>query len=406
MQIFNSLGSNYSLKFSLFALKQLLFSTESSLDELNSFLENKFLGKAFLFFKGRDAIEFVLKSYGIKKGDQVLTQAFSCFAVEEAISRTGAEPVFVDLEENSVNFSLKTIKIAYSKVSNVKAVLVQHLLGASVDVKPIKKWCKENNLILIEDLAQSFGANYPSGGQLGSLADCIVLSFGRDKIVDGVSGGAAILKSEISESLFVGLQKRAVSSYIIVKDMCYPIITWFIRSFYSVGIGKIIHFFARKTQFLGTPTFSPTSSFSKLPKQYASLILRQLSSVENEHNHRRQIANYYSKSFQDIKKNIKIITNDNDIKFGSNLRFSFSINSPQKLINFLSEHNIYLADRWYRAPVDCGSLDCQTSYKKGSSQRAESLSASIINLPTHHYINIDKASFIVKVIKKYITELN
>jgi dTDP-4-amino-4,6-dideoxygalactose transaminase len=60
-----------------------------------------------------------------------------------------------------------------------------------------------------------------------------------------------------------------------------------------------------------------------------------------------------------------------------------------------------LTDRWYRDPVDCGRLQCETHYQTGSCPNAEKMSDTIINLPTHAKITVADAEKIIIVIKKY-----
>ena len=115
--IFNSLGSNYSWNFVRLALKNIFFCDKSAQARLISRLNEKFHGQTFLFYKGRDAIEFSLRAYGIGSipEDTVLTQAFSCHAIEEAIIKAGAKPFFVDLKDGQLNPSLDTVQYAFRR---------------------------------------------------------------------------------------------------------------------------------------------------------------------------------------------------------------------------------------------------------------------------------------------------
>src|SRR5258708_9097790 len=95
---------------------------------------------AFLFYKGRDAIEFALRVLEIGKEDVVLTQAFTCHAIEEAIVRAGTVPTFVDLAEGEMNPSVQTIQNAVKekKIDIPKALIIQHTLGVPANIKEVQ----------------------------------------------------------------------------------------------------------------------------------------------------------------------------------------------------------------------------------------------------------------------------
>ena len=134
--IFNSLGSNYDHQFVWLSLRQLFWPQKDQTQVLKQKLDDLFAADSYLFYKGRDAIEFALLSFGIGQGDQVLTQAFSCFAIEEAIVRTQAEAVFVDIDQD-LNLTVATLEKALIKATRPKAVLVQNTLGSPAQIKKI-----------------------------------------------------------------------------------------------------------------------------------------------------------------------------------------------------------------------------------------------------------------------------
>ena len=76
--------------------------------ELEKFLEKKYEGKAILCKNGRSALALALKSY-FNKGDGILVNGFTCYAVYEAIKSAGLVPIFVDIEKSDLNFSVNTL---------------------------------------------------------------------------------------------------------------------------------------------------------------------------------------------------------------------------------------------------------------------------------------------------------
>ncbi len=402
--IFNSLGSNYSISFIKLALKQIFSPKVSAIDELKYFLHRKFDGQVHLFYKGRDAIEFSIKSLDLEKNDQVLIQAFSCHAIQEAISKAGAKPVFMDIEKNNLNPGINNLRQAFKKSKRPKAVLIQHTLGTPANIKKIHKFCKKHDLILIEDLAQGLGGKDKDDKPLGTHADIIILSFGRDKIVDGLAGGAAIFKTlQPRKSIKI---KQSVPRNIVLKDLLYPAASYAIRKTYHFCcVGKLLHFILTKIGFFYSPVKNMSKNLSALPASYAPLILYQFRRLEINLKKRKQIAKTYYKTFKHdhILKKVICHQNSQQTNHGSNLRFWFCIKNPLELTKFLAEDKIYLADRWYRKPVDCGGLKCVNHYEKGSCPIVEQYSSQIMNLPTHQYISSTDVARIINNIKAWLT---
>jgi len=422
--IFNSLGSNYDFNFVKLALKQISFgggisvdvnrNNDASIDSLQQYLDKAYQGKSFLFYKGRDAIEFSLRIL-LGEGNvgedndssvkyKVLTQAFSCFAVEEGIKRAGMIPVYVDVREDSTNMSVQTLIQALESNKDAKAVLVQHSLGIPADIIEIRKWCNKHNLLLIEDLAQAIGGFDKADQPLGTNSDVVIFSFSRDKIIDAVSGGAVVFKNLSNEQrekieIILTNDLEKITKKIIFKDMIYPFITYFGRKTHDVLIGKIILKLSRIFGLITSPAISRTSKLSMMSPAYAELVLRSFIKLEKQLIHRRKIASFYLDKISN--QNIKVVNTKNDVETGSNLRFSIRTTKVDKLINLMKDHKIYLSDRWYRSAVDCGKQACHTEYKSGLAVNAEKLANEIFNLPTHRNISLKKASRIIDVLNKF-----
>jgi perosamine synthetase len=407
--VFNSLGSNYNWQYVWHSLKTFFGSSRSNSSDsqqLSNLLEKKLGGKAFLFYKGRDAIEFLLRSAQIGEGDLVLTQALSCFAIEEAIIRAGASPAYVDTEENALNLSVNTLEQSYQQLKESgdakkpRAVIVQNLLGVNADITGIKNWCQKHNLILILDLAQSFGIS----NTLTDLADGLVLSFGRDKIIDAVSGGAAIIKNNTkfptSAQVFSLQVSARVGFEVMLRDKLYPVTTWMIRSLNGFGLDKLIFAIGQATGVLGSPTASPTKSMTVLPNFHASLALLMLDNLQKQIYHRRKIARYYLENLRD-QKNIQLLTTAKDIEEEVPTRFAVLLDKPDILALWLAQRQIFLSDRWYRMPADSGRLQKKSAYSPGSCVNTENIVNSIFNLPTHINCTLLQAANVVEKIKNY-----
>ncbi|NEN22559.1 DegT/DnrJ/EryC1/StrS aminotransferase family protein [Cryomorpha ignava] len=122
----------------------------------------------FLFWKGRVGLYTALKACGVRKGDEVIVQAFTCVVVPNSIIYTGAAPIYVDIERHSFNASFEDIE---EKVTDkTKVIITQNTYGLSSSVKRISEYCAENGIICIEDCTHGFGGMH-DGKSNGSYAD-------------------------------------------------------------------------------------------------------------------------------------------------------------------------------------------------------------------------------------------
>lgn len=123
---------------------------------------------------GTDALVLGLRALGIQPGDEVITTAYTFYATAEAIAAIGATPVFVDIEDATMNIDPELIKGAIT--NKTKAILPVHIFGYPADMDAINSIAKENGLAVLEDACQAIGAKY-KGRRVGSLAQGAAFSF-------------------------------------------------------------------------------------------------------------------------------------------------------------------------------------------------------------------------------------
>ncbi|WP_298432790.1 DegT/DnrJ/EryC1/StrS family aminotransferase [Geobacter sp.] len=111
---------------------------------------------------GTDALHLALAAAGVKEGDEVITSPFTFIATAEAIRYVGATPVFVDIDPKTYNIDPAKVEAAITP--KTRAVLPVHLFGQPADLAAIEALCTKHGLLLIEDCAQSFGADF--GGRM------------------------------------------------------------------------------------------------------------------------------------------------------------------------------------------------------------------------------------------------
>src|SRR5215472_11806132 len=143
---------------------------------------------------GSDALYLALLAAGIGPGDAVLTTPFSFFATAGAISRTGAVPVFVDIQPETFNIDPARLAEAVKMKPRVKAIIPVHLFGGCADMDPILKIAADCGAIVIEDGAQSIGAEY-KGRKAQSLGHVGCISFFPSKNLGGFGDGGMCLTS-------------------------------------------------------------------------------------------------------------------------------------------------------------------------------------------------------------------
>ena len=142
---------------------------------------------------GTEAIALALMAYNIGDGDEVITTNMTAFPTITGILQSGAQPVVVDIFSGSglIDFS----KIKAKITAKTKAIVPVHLYGQSCNLDEIKNIARSNNLLVIEDCAQSTGATFQNH-KCGSLGDCGAFSFYPTKNLGAYGDGGAITTSD------------------------------------------------------------------------------------------------------------------------------------------------------------------------------------------------------------------
>jgi dTDP-4-amino-4,6-dideoxygalactose transaminase len=139
---------------------------------------------------GTSALHLALLAAGIGLGDEVITVSCTFVATVAAIGYTGAKPVFVDVEQRSLNMDITQIEAAITE--RTKAILPVHLHGQPADMDPILDIAKRYNLVVIEDAAQAHGAEY-KGRRVGSIGDLGCFSFYPGKNLGAYGEGGMVV---------------------------------------------------------------------------------------------------------------------------------------------------------------------------------------------------------------------
>ena len=148
---------------------------------------------------GTDALLMVLMAKGVGPGDAVLCPSFTFCATGESVALTGATPVFVDVDDVSFNMSAEALKRGVATAKRLglklKAVMPVDLFGQSADHDTIAAIAEAEGLFVIDDAAQGFGATY-KGKRLGTLALATATSFFPAKPLGCYGDGGAIFTDD------------------------------------------------------------------------------------------------------------------------------------------------------------------------------------------------------------------
>ncbi|MGB3946582.1 MAG: LegC family aminotransferase [Bacteroidia bacterium] len=159
---------------------------------------------------GTNALQIALLVNNVKRSDEVLSQSLTFIATANAINYIGAVPVFIDVDKNTLGMSPEALRgflnknaekrvtgFTYNKItgSKISACVPMHTFGFPLRIDEIAAICKEWNIALIEDAAESLGSYY-KGVHTGNYGAIGTFSFNGNKIITSGGGGALITNDE------------------------------------------------------------------------------------------------------------------------------------------------------------------------------------------------------------------
>lgn len=161
---------------------------------------------------GTDALLLALMALNIGAGDEVITSPFTFFATAGTIARTGARPIFCDIDSLTFNLSPAAVEafiadrcvaqggelINRSTGGRVKALMPVHLYGQSAEMDPLMTLARRHGLKVIEDAAQAIGTEYNNGSRVGAIGDVGCFSFFPSKNL-GAFGDAGLCTTNDAE---------------------------------------------------------------------------------------------------------------------------------------------------------------------------------------------------------------
>lgn len=352
---------------------------------------------------GRSAIYYLLRAAGIGQGDEVIIQAFTCLAVPAAVKWAGATPIYADIQPATLN--LDPDAVACKITSRTKAIIIQHTFGLSAPLADIVRLARRHHLLIIEDCAHALGAAF-HGQPAGSFSDAAVLSFGRDKVLSCVFGGAiAVRNSALAQRLRTAQAKLPPPPrWWVAQQLLHPLLLWYIvlpLYFLAGGLGKIKLVIWQKLRLLSLAVSpkekqgdTPAFLFWRFAPNLAPLLTHQLAKLPRATSRRREItARYAAKlkyfSGQDPKKNL--------LATAPLLRYPLFVANNRTTLRAARHAKLLLGD-WYTTPVAPSVTQAVSGYTPGSCPNAEWTAEHIINLPTYPRLTDEQVERVIAFI--------
>ena len=356
--------------------------------------------KAYLFDSGRSALLAGLQAMDLQPDDEVIIQGYTCVAVPNAVMAAGGTPVYADIQEKSLNIDPVSVRSCITP--RTRAIICQHTFGIPADTSALRLICNEHSLALIEDRAHTIPL--PDTSEARSQdGDIVILSFGRDKAISGVAGGAMLTQHDAIANNLDQMERNAqpLSRWEILNLIGYPLRYQCAKWIWPTGLGKVYLRLLQLLRLLPPVLTSqekqgkPSQTLQAMPNACAGLVHQQLELLEAFSVHRQKLATLYTTAVQ---------TNG-----WMTPKLMHSAKAPQKYILLIPEANavratlkrqqVYLDDGWCNAVVNPLSVDqSAVRYTAGQCPVAESVCKRVLALPTHPTMRSAQARDLVQML--------
>lgn len=300
---------------------------------------------------GTDALLLALMALNIQAGDEVITTPFTFIATAEMIAFMGAKPVFVDIDEYTYNIDPSKIETAIT--SKTKAIMPVSIFGQTADMDEINKIAKKYNLKVIEDAAQSFGAEY-KGYKSCNLSDIATTSFFPAKPLGCYGDGGAIFTNNdtLAEKIRIILNHGQSAKY-----------------FHShIGIN------------------------GRIDTIQAGVLNVKLKYFDNEINKRQSIAKKYT---AELKNVIAPYVHNNNKSVWA--QYCIRVKNRDVMMQKCAEKGVPTAI-YYPLPLHLQEVFTYLGYKNGDFPITEKVSSEIMALPMSAFLTEEEQKYIIEVV--------
>jgi perosamine synthetase len=369
----------------------------------------------YTFWKGRIALNGLLRALGVGLGSVVVVPGYTCFAVPLAVRMAGCEPIYADIDPGTFNMSLSGIEAACGDRSRgqVRVIIIQHTYGIPADTAAIVAWARDRDIAVLEDCAHVWGSRYrdDSGAwqHLGNLGDAAFFSSHWSKPVSTGLGGwartsdpklaAALGRFHDDECAPPSIRETLlVAAQVGVREVfSSPWLYWLARKGYR--------WLSEKGIFVGSSTpeelqgVEPRASdYAKQMSGFQEKLLKRRLSETSVINHRRHLKAVYDAALQSAGLPVLSAPPDRDPVL---LCYPVRVRHKQRVLEEAERSRIELGD-WYRYPVDRpdGIREEVFGYRTGVCPEGERASREVVTLPMHIRVTESGARTIVKFLKE------
>ncbi len=305
---------------------------------------------------GTDALILALMSLHIKAGDEVITTPYTFFSTASSVAILGGTPVFVDIDEISMNIDPALIEKAITP--RTRAITVVHLFGKVCDMDRINKIARKHNLFLIEDCAQSLGAR-KNGTMSGAFGDIAATSFYPTKNLGGIGEGGMVYT------------KRANLGEKVKKLRVH-------------GMGNQYYH-----EMIGLN--------SRLDELKACALAAKFPHLESWNTKRKANAAYYNKRFKKLPLTLPVIEDDTSHIFH---HYVIRTQKRDELQNFLKERGV-MTGIYYPLPLHLQPCFAYLGYAEGDFPVAEKSAKTSLALPVYPELKNAERAYVAKCVEDF-----
>jgi len=338
-----------------------------AIQKFESMLSN-YLGMKYslVFNSGTSALHAALLAYDISEGNEVIVPSFTFIATANAPLFVGAKPIFADIEEETLGLDPEDVEKKITR--RTKAIIAVHYGGLPCRIEKLREIAKKNNLILLEDAAESLGAKF-NDKFIGIFGDASIFSFCQNKIITTGEGGAIVTNS-----------KKIYEKLKLIR---------------SHGRSESKDYFSS----IGGENYITLGYNFRMSNINASLGIEQLKKIEKIIQMRICKSQYFTRQLANIPQIKPIFFS----KKGRGVYQLYSVKVNPKIRNKLIK---YLADRGIMSKVYFNPVHQTHFYKKILRYKirlpvTEHISKSILSLPMFPHIKKTEINFIVAQLKNF-----
>ena len=346
-------------------------------------------------YRGRWALRYMLSKLGVGLNDIVVCQAFTCTAVPEAISSLGAKPIFIDVADRSVNMCPASLQNTLSKLSRVKAVIVQYTYGSDHLIDDIFNVLNNYDIPVIEDCCHLPFSDYTLS-KLGDRSYGKFFSFEWGKPIPiGIGGVALFSKKRCVVSLDDIEQVQLKVLNIVKLEMQYFAFKLLYKPSFYFTIKRAFRLLSRLGLLVGnhSPAVDPVN-FSEYSLKINPRVLKRLNRSDlpcisnNIYSHSLSLRESIS------NLNLNVISSESSFL----MRLPILVKSKRDALSKSAKLRLELSD-WYSSPVDpFSSKECEKlGWDVSHCKNAKFLSDHIVTIPLSPLIDVNdikKYSFI------------